>query len=49
MIYFETKRLIFRDWNKIDLIEFRKMNKDTRVMKYFANTLTEEEQINSII
>lgn len=43
MVYFETQRLIFRDWNEQDLYEFRIMNKDTRVMKYFAKTLTEEE------
>lgn len=43
MIYFETKRLIFRDWNQKDLNEFRMMNKDTRVMEYFTKTLTEEE------
>lgn len=43
MIYFETQRLIFRDWNKQDLNEFRIMNMDSRVMEYFAKTLTEEE------
>lgn len=29
MVYFETERLIFRDWNTQDLYEFRIMNKDT--------------------
>ena len=43
MIYFETKRLIFRDWKEQDLNEFRIMNKDPRVMKYFPKTLTNEE------
>lgn len=43
MIYFETQRLIFRDWKEQDLKEFRIMNKDIRVMKYFPNTLTEQE------
>ena len=43
MVYFETQRLIFRNWNKQDLYEFRIMNKDTKVMKYFTKTLTEEE------
>lgn len=43
MVYFETQRLIFRDWKEQDLYEFRRMNKDTRVMKYFTKTLTEEE------
>lgn len=43
MVYFETQRLVFRDWKEQDLNEFRIMNKDSRVMKYFAKTLTEEE------
>lgn len=43
MIYFETQRLIFRDWEEQDLDEFRLMNKDIRVMEYFPNRLTDEE------
>lgn len=43
MIYFETKRLVFRDWNEQDLNEFRIMNKDTRVMEYFKKILNKEE------
>lgn len=43
MIYLETERLIFRDWTEQDLKEFRIMNKDSRVMKYFPKTLTEQE------
>lgn len=43
MIYFKTQRLVFRDWKEQDLNEFRIMNKDTRVMKYFAKTLIDEE------
>ncbi|WP_041272465.1 GNAT family N-acetyltransferase [Desulfitobacterium hafniense] len=43
MIYFETPRLIFRDWKEQDLREFRMMNKDSRVMRYFPETLTEQE------
>lgn len=43
MIYFETKRLIFRDWMEQDLDEFRRMNQDSRVMEYFVKPLTEEE------
>ncbi len=30
MIYFETERLIFRDWKESDLGEFRIMNKPNR-------------------
>ena len=43
MIYFETQRLIFRDWKDQDLKEFKEMNKDPRVIKSFPKTLTEEE------
>jgi [ribosomal protein S5]-alanine N-acetyltransferase len=43
MVYFETQRLIFRDWKEQDLPVFRIMNKDIRVMKYFAKTLSEQE------
>ena len=43
MVYFETERLAFRDWKESDLNEFRIMNKDSRVMKYFTKMLTEEE------
>lgn len=42
-IYFETERLIFRDWMDEDLKEFRIMNKDTKVMEFFTKTLTDEE------
>jgi [ribosomal protein S5]-alanine N-acetyltransferase len=43
MIYFETQRLILRDWKEQDLNEFRIMNKDLMVMKYFPKTLTDQE------
>lgn len=43
MIYLETQRLILRDWTEQDLAEFRLMNKDSRVMRYFPKTLTHEE------
>ena len=43
MIYFETQRLIFRDWKEQDLKEFRIMNKDLMVMKYFQKILTDQE------
>lgn len=43
MIYFETKRLVFRDWKEEDLSDFRIMNKDPRVMEYFTKALTDEE------
>ncbi|WP_426348587.1 GNAT family N-acetyltransferase [Alloiococcus sp. CFN-8] len=43
MIYFETPRLIFRDWKKQDLYEFQIMNRDPEVMKYYPALLSEEE------
>lgn len=46
MIYFESERLIFRSWKDEDLKDFKEMNKDTRVMKYFPKTLSNEETEN---
>lgn len=40
MTYFESSRLIFRDWKEEDLDVFRKMNGDNQVMEYFPNTLS---------
>jgi len=43
MIYFETERLIFRNWCEDDLQTFKQMNEDERVMKYFLKAMTHEE------
>lgn len=43
MIYFETKRLVFRDWEEGDLELLKKMNRDPEVMRYFPSTLTGED------
>ena len=43
MIYFETERLIFRDWQESDIVPFRAMNNDPRVMAFFPNTLSDTE------
>lgn len=43
MVYFETERLRFRDWNREDLPQFRKMNKDPQVMQYFPAPLEDAE------
>lgn len=43
MIYFETERLIFRAWREEDIIEFRLLNEDTEVMRYFPHILSMEE------
>ena len=43
MNYIETDRLILRVWKPEDLPLFAEMNKDTRVMRYFPATLTDEQ------
>jgi ribosomal-protein-alanine N-acetyltransferase len=43
IIYFDSERLIFRDWKEEDLSEFRKMNADPIVMEYFTSTLTHDD------
>ncbi|MBC6307884.1 GNAT family N-acetyltransferase, partial [Listeria booriae] len=43
MIYFETKRLIARDYLSDDYVPFAELNSDLDVMKYFPKTLTTKE------
>jgi ribosomal-protein-alanine N-acetyltransferase len=43
MIYFESERLIFRDWVEPDKMDFRRMNSDPEVMEFFLKPLTAEE------
>lgn len=43
LVYFDSERMIFRDWKDEDLLQFRKMNADTDVMEFFLNTLTHKE------
>lgn len=43
MNYIETGRLILRSWKQGDLPLFAKMNKDSRVMRYFPATLNDAE------
>ncbi|MGE6257282.1 GNAT family N-acetyltransferase [Heyndrickxia sporothermodurans] len=43
MIYFETERLIMRDFEVSDLPEFKRMNEDPEVMRFFPKTLSHEE------
>lgn len=45
---FKTPRLGLRRWKESDLAPFAEMNMSQRVMKYFPNTLTEEES-NSMV
>lgn len=43
MIYFETERLIARDYLERDYLPFSQMNADEEVMKYFPARLTQVE------
>lgn len=43
MIYFETKRLIARDYLSDDYVPFAKLNSDLDVMRYFPKPLTTKE------
>ena len=43
MIYLETKRLLFRDWQENDLVQFRRLNADEEVMHFFPKTLSHAE------
>ncbi|WP_414055907.1 GNAT family N-acetyltransferase [Macrococcus equi] len=40
MIYFETDRLIFRDWHEYDLVHFQAMNSDFDVRRYFPDVMS---------
>ena len=46
MIYIETPRLILRDWKEGDIQPFADMNRNAHVMKYFLNSLSEEESLD---
>lgn len=43
LIYFETERLIARDYLPDDYLPFIKLNTNPNVMKFFPNLLTPEE------
>lgn len=43
MIYFETPRLILRDWEESDLRIFQQMNSDPITMEFFPKMLSFEE------
>lgn len=40
MIYFETERLLFRDWQESDLPKFQAMNSDFDVRRYFPDVMS---------
>lgn len=48
MIYFQTERLILRDWKQADIEPFICMNQNEEVMRYFPKTLTKEESLHFI-
>lgn len=39
----KTKRLILRNWKKSDLLPFFQLNADSRVMEFYAKTLSRKE------
>lgn len=43
MQYFESERLIIRDWSESDLPSFRQINIDPEVMEFFPKPLSEED------
>ncbi len=43
MLIIETERLILRSWKSEDYIEFRKINADPEVMRYFPKVLDADE------
>jgi ribosomal-protein-alanine N-acetyltransferase len=48
MIYFESERLIFRDWNEQDEELFCLINADSDVMRYYPKPATREDSIRFI-
>lgn len=48
MIYFETERLIARDWCDTDTEMLIKMNSDKEVMKYFLEIKNREEILSDL-
>lgn len=48
MIYFQTERLILRDWKQADIEPFICMNQNEEVMRYFPKTLTKEQSLHFI-
>lgn len=48
MTYFETERLIARDWNRTDLPQLIELNADPEVMKYFLSTLSHQESAETL-
>lgn len=46
MVYLETPRLLLRSWKKEDIKLFAEMNRDSDVMRFFLNPLTEEESFD---
>ncbi|MDE3143969.1 MAG: GNAT family N-acetyltransferase [Bacteroidota bacterium] len=47
-IYFETERLILRDWKESDTAVFIEMNLNKNVMQYFPSILNEDETLQML-
>ena len=48
MIYYETPRLILREWQDKDVEPFIALNQDIDVMQYFPKTLSPQETLDLI-
>lgn len=48
MIFYETERLILRDWLDSDIEPYIALNQDPDVLKYFPRLYTKEESIANI-
>lgn len=49
MNYFETERLIFRDWKETDLDDFINLNSDEDVMRFYPKKLSKQESLEMMI
>ncbi len=48
MIYYETERLILREWQDKDFEPFFALNQDVDVMRYFPNILSHQETVDLV-
>lgn len=48
MIYYETERLILREWQDKDFDPFFALNQDLEVMRYFPNIFSHQETVDLV-
>ena len=48
MIYYETERLILREWQDKDFEPFFALNQDMKVMRYFPNVFSHQETVDLV-